>query len=172
MRNISLIVCVLLVLPFASLSAEPKLIKISVRTIHAIRNSDAAAPADTQAVAIRSEGQRVDAGLMDLEKKFMALPYHYFRLLAAKEEELCVKKKQSLSLPNGQSLSFRPVRMEDKKVGLWISWRDAEGMEILNTRIHFDTDYSVLTGMEESPSTGLILAIKASEIKAHTPVVE
>jgi hypothetical protein len=85
-----------------------------------------------------------------------------FQLLSTKEEIITLKTRDSLQLPNGHSLTFRPMYLDSKKVGLWLNWRDHDDSEILNTRVHFDAADSVLTGTDCGHDKGLILAIRAS----------
>jgi hypothetical protein len=54
--------------------------------------------------------------------------------------------------------------MDGKKVGLWINWKDHDGAGILDTRLHFNSDDSVITGTDQSPGFGTVLAIKADPI--------
>ena len=136
---------------------ESEAVTVTVRTIEATNpiSQDGGSAAETQTV---------DTGLADLRSKLYEIPYQNFRLVDSKQERLCLKKKQSLQLPNGQSLSFRPLYMDGKKVGLWINWRDHDGAGILDTRLHFNSDDSVITGTDHSPGIGTVLAIKAEPI--------
>jgi len=137
--------------------SESNQVRVFVRTIQA---SD---PLDANAVADHSVA--VDQNLSDLRVKLSSLPFKSFRLISSKEEDLCLRRKETMHLPNGQSLAFRPMYMDEQRVGLWLSWKDESGSDILNTRIHFNTADSVLTGTDASPDTGLILAIKAVPIE-------
>jgi len=135
---------------------EPTTVTISVRTIQASEptHHHSAGGGTSPAVHLASS-------LQDLEARLANLPFSNFQLIARKEETITLKKKNSLQLPNGQSLTFRPMYLEDKKVGLWLNWRDKDGSEILNTRVHFDSNEAVLTGTDCAADEGLILAIKA-----------
>jgi hypothetical protein len=104
---------------------------------------------------------RIDQALKDLEPKLAQLPFASFQLLSAKEEVIALKTKNSLQLPNGQILIFRPMYANQQKVGLWLNWRDRDGSEILNTRLHFDSTDAVLTGTDCPHKRGMILAIRA-----------
>lgn len=108
--------------------------------------------------------QSVETPLDDLKNKLQEIPYQNFRLVSSKEERFCLKKRQSMQLPNGQALSFRPIYMDGKKVGLWINWKDHDGAQILDTRLHFDSDDSVITGTDHVTGSGTVLAIKAEPI--------
>ena len=103
----------------------------------------------------------VDPHLADLTNKLERLPYRKFQLIGSKEQAISFRRKDVLALPNGQTLAFRPMYMDNRRVGLWLNWRDSGGSDILNTRIHFDSDEVVLTGTEATADSGVILAIKA-----------
>jgi hypothetical protein len=141
-------------------SCDGSKIKLIVRTIEASDPRPLHAPDTSEPTAIV-----VEDSLTDIKPKLSLLPFSSFRLIAKKEEEISLKKKESLQLPNGQTLSFRPMYMENERVCMWLSWKDSDGSDILNTRIHFDADESVLTGTDYHDNEGRILAIRA--IKPH-----
>lgn len=136
-------------------SCEGSKIKLVVRTIHA------SGPRTTTQESATDQKIAVEAQLDDIKPKLEMLPFTSFRLISQKEEEISVKKKESIQLPNGQTLSFRPMYMDKDRVGMWLSWKDTDGSDILNTRIHFDADESVLTGTDYRDNEGRILAIRA-----------
>ena len=146
--------------------AEDQSVHLLIRTIRASSRIDSE---PKQAVSLNNlmsetstenEGIAVDQELLDLKPKLELLPFHSFRLIASKEQEISLKKRDLVLLPNSQTLAFRPIYMENKRVGMWINWRDKYGEEILNTRIHFDPNNPVITGTDTSPNSGLILAIQ------------
>lgn len=137
-------------------------IKLSVRAIQATIPLETSADSSSSAAAARSI--HVDEDLNDLQAKLVHLPFNSFRLLSRKEETIALKTRDSLQLPNGQSLMFRPIYMDERKVGLWLNWKDRDGSEILNTRVHFDSQDTVLTGTDCSHNEGMILAIRAVEL--------
>jgi hypothetical protein len=51
---------------------------------------------------------------------------------------------------------------------MWLSWKDTDGSDILNTRVHFDSDDSVLTGTDYPDNEGRILAIRAIKPPSDT----
>jgi hypothetical protein len=136
-------------------------VKIFVRTIEATEpvNGDVS---DENSLGV----VHIDHALKDLQPKLTQLPFSSFKLLASKEEQVSLRKRETLHLPNGQSLALRPMYVDHKRVGVWLNWKDTGGTDILNTRIHFDADDSVLTGTDCHHDAGLILAIKAVPI-AH-----
>ncbi len=127
-----------------------------------VRTIEATAPVKDESSDVNDNPVvHIDQTLKDLQPKLVQLPFSSFKLLASKEEHVLLRKKQTLHLPNGQSLALRPMYMDHKRVGVWLNWKDTSGTDILNTRIHFDADDSVLTGTDCSHDSGLILAIKA-----------
>ena len=134
-------------------SCEQSKIKVVVRTIQASGTRNL--PAD------QSSPPTLEESLSDLQPQLVLLPFSSFHLISRKEEEISLKKKESFRLPNGQTLTFRPMYMEKERVGMWLSWKDTDGSDILNTRIHFDSNESVLTGTDYEDNEGRILAIRA-----------
>jgi hypothetical protein len=134
-------------------SCEHAKVKVVVRTIQA---TGPRAPSSGQA-----QTPSLDDSIADLKPQLALLPFSAFHLISSKEEEISLKKKESFRLPNGQTLTFRPMYMEKERVGMWLSWKDTDGSDILNTRIHFDADDSVLTGTDYEDNEGRILAIRA-----------
>lgn len=136
-------------------------VKIFVRTIEATEPVNADVSDETNTTVMH-----IDQALKDLQPKLTQLPFSSFKLLASKEQQVSLRKRETLHLPNGQSLALRPMYVDHKRVGVWLNWKDTGGADILNTRIHFDADDSVLTGTDCPHDAGLILAIKAVPI-AH-----
>jgi len=136
-------------------SCEHSKVKVVVRTIQATGSR----------TDPTNQSPTVEDSLADLKPQLALLPFSNFHLISSKEEEISLKQKESFRLPNGQTLTFRPVYMEKERVGMWLSWKDTDGSDILNTRVHFDSDDSVLTGTDYHDNEGRILAIRA--IKPH-----
>ena len=152
-----------LAVPLTASAEEPcdnSKIKINVRTIHA-----SGARSTTQQGQTNSATVSMEDSLKDLKPKLELLPFSSFHLISQKEEEISVKKKESIKLPNGQTLFFRPMYMDKQRVGMWLSWKDTDGTDILNTRIHFDADESVLTGTDYPDNEGRILAIRTKKLE-------
>ena len=140
-------------------SADDTGIKVIIRTIHAVGER----AKDAEGVA--SPSASMDDCLSDLRSKLELLPFSTFKMIARAEDKISLKRRDSIKLPNNQTLAFRPMYMENKRVGMWLSWRDADGSAILNTRIHFDEDDSVITGTDFHENEGRILAIKAVRLQ-------
>ena len=153
--SLTLIACSL-VSSSSALCEESDLVNVFVRTIQASEPVEGEQDSKSSAQA-----PKLPAELSDISAKLVQLPFSSFTLLASKNETHAIKKRETMQLPNGQSLTFRPIYMDNKRVGLWLNWREADGSEILNTRVHFDADDSVVTGTDCAGNKGRILAIKA-----------
>jgi hypothetical protein len=134
-------------------ACEHSKVKVVVRTIQATGSRPPSAEQHTP--------PSLEESLSDIKAQLVLLPFSSFHLISSKEEEISLKKKESFRLPDGQTLTFRPMYMEKERVGMWLSWKDTDGSDILNTRIHFDADDSVLTGTDYHDNEGRILAIRA-----------
>jgi hypothetical protein len=130
-------------------------VKVVVRAIQA------SGPIDESATA---SSISLEDSLSDLRAKLTQLPFSSFKLISTREQQLEVKHQETVTLPNGQTLALRPMFASDHRVGLWLNWLDNDGSEILNTRLHFDTDDSLLTGTDAAQNEGVLLAIKARPI--------
>ena len=130
-------------------------VRVYVRTIEATN------PESREGSSSEPKASPTDPELSDLKSQLEQLPFSSYRLICKRQQLLSVLEKDTMKLPRGQSLAFRPIYMEEKRIGLWLSWKDASGGDILNTRIHFATNDSVLTGTDSADDSGLILAIKA-----------
>lgn len=103
--------------------------------------------------------QGLDPKLLDLKDKLAKLQYHRFRLLTQQAAEIPLRKKQTIPLISGQTLTLRPLYVDGQKIGLWLRWKDPTGSDILDTRLHFDNESSMITGTEAAADSGIILAI-------------
>jgi hypothetical protein len=136
-------------------SCDQSEVRVVVRTIQATGAKDNVPS---------SKEPSLDPSLADLKQKLSMLPFSSFKLIGSNEEEISLKRKEVVRLPNGQTIAFRPMYMNKERVGLWLSWRDTDGNDILNTRLHFDADESVLTGTDYPNNEGRIIAIKALRV--------
>ena len=102
----------------------------------------------------------VDKRLSDIRKKLRKLQYNNYSLLAAKDTHVDLSQKKSLEIGNGHSVALRPLYIEGKRIGMWLRWEDPNGMKVLDTRMHFNCGEPMLTGLEHTDDTGIILAIQ------------
>src|SRR5688572_19031230 len=101
---LSMLGCLVLCVPaFSQELTDSDAVKVYVRTIKACDGFD------SQKVSALVDTPRIDPELNDLKGKLLQLPFRSYRLLAAREAELTLKRRDILSLPNGQLLFFRPV---------------------------------------------------------------
>lgn len=131
---------------------------LSQEVLVRVRAVRAQQPIPTEQIT-RHRTAAIPAELRDLEPKLMRLPFQSFTLLSSASQQLPFNKRGEMQLADGHQLSFKPLQERDKRVCLWLEWRDGGKMEVLNTRLHFNYGESMLTGMEASADTGIILAV-------------
>lgn len=106
---------------------------------------------------------KIDERIRDLSQKLSKLPYGAYSLLSAERLTIGMKHRQSLTLAGGQTLTVRPLYADDERVGMWLKWQEPNGAEILDTRMHFDYGESMIAGTDNTPESGVILAIDVSK---------
>ena len=124
--------------------------------IRAVRASD---PAGVDSVGER----KVDERLQDLSRKFHQLPFRTFSLVAAERRLISIKRRESIGLTSGQTLTVRPLYADKERAGMWLRWQEADGAEILDTRLYVAYGESVIAGTDHAPGSGMILAIDVSQ---------
>lgn len=131
-------------------------VKLKVRLIQAVEKIDV----NENSVAIR-----IDSRLEDLADKLKKLPFRNFNLLLSEGVRVPLMKKESIALIGDQVLHLRPLYCDQEKIGMWLKWSDRSGDEILDTRMHFHPDQSMLVGTDlvNNPKNGLILALEVVE---------
>lgn len=107
---------------------------------------------------------RIDRRIMDLRLKLQPLQYNSYKLLSSQSFRVPVRKKHIVRLADGDTLIMRLHYKDERRIGLWLKWRDKDGMEVLDTRIHFSPGESMVTGVERAANEGIILAIGVSEL--------
>ena len=101
----------------------------------------------------------VDSELLDIKSKLAKYGYHRFRLLDSEERLVEENTVELIGLSEGHSITVRPVSLPHDRIGLWLRWRDAKGIEVLNTKLKFDSQESMLAGVEGEGRSGRVLAI-------------
>jgi len=137
-------------------------VHVKIRTIQAsglLTHKPGGAEAKIKKVSLS-----IDRRIEDIAHKLEKLPYQSYRLIGAHETIVPVRRRETINLSAGHSLSIRCLYVKDKRVGMWIKWRDANGMEVLDTRMHFDSGESMITGTDGHSDTGIILAINATAV--------
>ncbi len=98
-------------------------------------------------------------GIRDLAQRLNEFHFKRFALLASHSKESQYGQTQELDLGDGHKLTYKPTIRGKDRVCLWLQWRDGSGMEVLNTRMNFKAGESVLTGVDKTERSGLVLAI-------------
>lgn len=137
-------------------NATPQRVTVLIRTIQATNRNNEAQPASSEV------SPEIEQSLSDLGSKLTQLPFRSFKLVSSKEGQFEVAQKGTLNLPSGQSVALRPIYADDHRMGMWLNWLDSDGSEILNTRLHFDSEDTIVTGTDSANDEGLLLAITAS----------
>ena len=107
----------------------------------------------------------IDERLSDIREKLIKLQFKNFRLVSSQTVIVPLMKKGKLALVNGFNLAVRPLYVSADRISMWLSWRDPRGMEIIDTRMHFDPGESMLTGSEQGEHEGVILAIEVKPVQ-------
>lgn len=102
---------------------------------------------------------KIDPRISYLAEQLRKMPYQNYTLLVERSAKVPLMKKRIIPLTDNQTLTVRPIYANDKRVGVWLKWQDGKGMKILDTRMHFDCDQPMLTGLETNSERGLILAV-------------
>ncbi len=107
-----------------------------------------------------------------IKEKLEDIHFKTFNLESAQSVTLPMKEKKKLTLNNGDALELEVLYFEDQRVGLWINWNDSSGMQLLDTRMHFDASETMLAGAECEENKGKMLAVKVSSEAAVAVEVE
>ncbi|MCI5065822.1 hypothetical protein MRY87_08870 [bacterium] len=111
----------------------------------------------------REEGARFSPEISDLQEKLLRFPYRDFRLIDRKLTTVPVAKRTELPLAHGHSLAVRTVHVSEQRVGMWLKWTGGDGMEILDSRLHFTAQEPLLTGFEVEGDRGIILILEVRQ---------
>lgn len=154
------------VLPAGLLAEEPPTYLSSCEDVRVhIRAVEGTEP--VKGNLFKAEDLKVDSRIDDLRPQLSKLHYASYKLLSDKSAVVPVTKRRVLNLANGHKLTLRPLYANDKRVGMWLKWSDAAGMEVIDSRVHFKCNENMLTGFETNPERGLILAIQVSPISVE-----
>ncbi|MDZ4784990.1 MAG: hypothetical protein SGJ02_02825 [bacterium] len=103
--------------------------------------------------------REISPEIVDIKGKLRKLNYNSFNLIGSENKIVPINTKESFTLSDGQKVTLRPVSKKDGKVCLWINWKDQNGMNLLDTRLHFSGPETMITGTDATPESGMILAI-------------
>ena len=107
----------------------------------------------------------IDSRLQDLALKFQKLQFRTFKLVSSQTRVVGLERKEVMSIGSGNTLMLRPISMDKNRVGMWIKWTDSAGVEVLDTRMHFECGDSMITGADHTGDSGIILAIDVEPVK-------
>jgi len=136
-------------------------VKVRVRALEA---SNLAGPGEVQMSRVATQPVRLDPNIADLRSKLSRLNFRSYKLISVNDKVIPLTKRGTITFNGGDTLNFRPLYMENDKVGMWLRWEDKQGISLLDTRVHFAPGESFVTGTDSSNYTGLILAI---DVKAQ-----
>ncbi|MCB9030317.1 MAG: hypothetical protein H6619_04635 [Deltaproteobacteria bacterium] len=145
--RISLLVFVSAVSASYSLADE---VMVDIRAIHASRGDKP---------YFYNQSKLEEVSISDMESKLRKLQYDHFHLLASEHKNVEFNHKEVLHLPQGHTLSFKPIARKDDRIQLWLNWTNDQGAELLDTQLHLISGESMITGTEESDDQGLIVEI-------------
>lgn len=173
--------------PISLLYGEELVSRSEPRTVRPVRQQHAptlelfnAAPRKrAQAVTVRvrmiaaadprensySQPITLDPRLRDLEQKLSKLHFTNFRQLAVTQVDVDVKRRETITLAGGHTLTLRPMYVDDVRVGMWLKWQDEHGAALLDSRMHFDCEEPMLAGTERRDGTGVVLALSARPLR-------
>jgi hypothetical protein len=150
MLNRFILFTILFVLPL-SISADS--VELSVDTISC----------DQPRTDLEKERALIPEELVHLKDKLEDVHFKNFNLDSTQSIKLLASNKQKLTLANGDGLELEMLYLEDQRIGLWINWKDTSGMELLDTRMHFDISETMLAGAECEENKGKLLAVRVVE---------
>ncbi len=107
----------------------------------------------------------VDKDLKDIDSQLRNLNYRFFHLVSSNNYFVPVLRKHTIYLAQGNALTVRPIYTDGSRVGLWLRWLNESGQRVLDTRMHFNGEETVLTGTENHQGGGIILAIDVESLK-------
>lgn len=103
---------------------------------------------------------KVDQSISSLETRLKDLPYTNFNLASSQTINIPLNKEQELTLDSGDILHLKLLYLDQERVGLLLNWKDSEGMQLLDTRMHFGCTETMLAGAEGCEGdNGKLLAI-------------
>ncbi len=144
--------------PMKKARAESKEFTVMVRAISA----EGAIPLSENMQSMPERPVELDERVEDLRSKLSRLPFTTFRLVSMDEEEITLMNRKTIHLSNGHSLCMRAVEQNGDSMTVWLKWKDDNGMSILDTRLNFALNESMVAGIEGQQDTGIILAVRVS----------
>jgi hypothetical protein len=107
----------------------------------------------------KGDGKDADQDLGDLEDKLHELDYKYFKLISSEDHEFVDGQRHKIRLGDGDLLSVKLIYQNPRKLGIWYHWEDADGAELIDTRLHFSCKRPLVTVVDAGNGEGELLAI-------------
>lgn len=146
--RVTLVVAIcILISPLQGFAEDGSDILLNVRTVEATMGQSRGGP------------QTVDPRIQDISSKLSALEYTDYRLVSSQQVRVPLKQKHSVRLAAGDKLTMRLHYLDDSRIGIWLKWVDSSGMQVLDSRMHFAPDDSIVTGVDNDVNRGRLLAI-------------
>lgn len=149
--NSFVLVCVCLCM-LAPSYADDKQVNLLVRTLLASKPMDASEGHEKHRV-------KLDQNIKDLRTKLEQLPYKKFQMLSSRTISVPPKKKVPLKIDSDSNLNFRLLYANEHRAGIWLNWLDSSGMELLNTRMHFNCTEPMVAGTENTDEEARLVAV-------------
>lgn len=139
---------------------EAALIKIRTISAHKIQPRESGASQELKSLAY------LPPALSDISDKLQELPFNSFKLQA--HDELLVRLKDLTEVQlesedpqmSAHSLKLKLLGLSRGKVCLWMNWREVEGEEILDSRVHFKQGEQFITGTETKDGVGMLVVLQ------------
>jgi len=140
-------------------AADPdaSMIRLEIRTLRAKNEKGERSQQISTPVSL-------DSTLEDLRPKLQKLHFRKYKLLGTEVTDVGLLQKVTVPLISGDTLTVRLLEVANRRIGLWLKWRDKAGNEVLDTRMHFNSGESMLAGTDSDANCGIVLAIKASPV--------
>lgn len=147
----------------AAHAEETALIKIRTISAHKI-HADGSGSLGAQKTL-----HQLPASLKDISQKLEGLSFDSFKLQAQDEVPVGLKDLKEVRLVSqdprlsAQTLRLKLLGLNRGKVCLWINWRESEGEEILDSRVHFKQGEQFITGTEGKDGVGMLVVLQVTK---------
>ena len=122
---------------------------------------------DRQKELIKSDKIVIHDSIRSLKPKLKKLPYKSYHLDSVEKITLPDHQRHEIKLKNGDVLALELLYFDKQRIGLELDWRDSTNMKLLETRMHFDQDDTMLAGAaDEESMQAKMLAISLQDVAA------
>jgi len=107
--------------------------------------------------------------LNDVAFKLQDLPYNAFKLQGQSEVQVGLHSIREVRLASDDpsfpehTLKLKLLGLNRGKVCLWMNWREADGGQILESRVHFKQGEQFVTGTEAKDGGGMLVVLQVTE---------